>query len=492
MENRISLKKNFIFNLATQIINLIVPLITTPYLARVLHETGNGQYSYAYSIITYFILFANLGFNFYGQREIARTRDDKYQMSKVFWEIFVLRTLCSVISFGILISIVFTVGFGEKYNMLILILSMQVLGSMFDILFYYQGNENFKAISIRTIIIKVLGLVAVFVFVKKENDVWIYALCLSAITVISNFIMWPGVLKKICFIKISSLNLSKHIKPTIMIFLPTLAVTVYSVFDKTMIGLLSSNPDYDNGCYEQAYKINSIGVIFPVLITTILGPRNAYEFQRGNLEAMDRNIKFSIKYVWMLGLPLIAGFAILSPSISSWFLGDGYSEVSLLLQIMSVRFVLSGFSEILSNQLFIVIGKEKYTTIATTVAAIINIGLNFVLIPYFGAVGAAITTSVSEFIVFLILLIIANKSGFIKIRFFIISCIKYLASATIMIILIYFIQSFMDYSLWTFLLISSIGATIYFLALTFLKEEIVLCAINKALVRLRRWLLKNK
>ena len=128
MENRISLKKNFIFNLATQIINLIVPLMTTPYLARVLHVTGRGQYSYAYSIITYFILFANLGFNFYGQREIARTRDDKYQMSKVFWEIFILRTICSVISFGTIISIVFTVGFGEKYNMLVLILSMQVLG----------------------------------------------------------------------------------------------------------------------------------------------------------------------------------------------------------------------------------------------------------------------------------------------------------------------------------------------------------------------------
>ena len=153
MEKTISLKKNFIFNLATQILNLVVPLITTPYLARVLHETGNGQYSYAYSIITYFILFANLGFNFYGQREIARTRDDKYQMSKIFWEIFVLRTICSVVSFGILLSIVFTIGFGEKYNLIILILSMQVVGSMFDILFYFQGNENFKAIAIRTIVI---------------------------------------------------------------------------------------------------------------------------------------------------------------------------------------------------------------------------------------------------------------------------------------------------------------------------------------------------
>ena len=98
---------------------------------------------------------------------------------------------------------------------------MQVVGSMFDILFYFQGNENFKAIFIRTIIIKVLGLVAVFVFVKKENDVWIYALCLSAITVISNLIMWPGVLRKICFINLSNLNLSKHVKPTIMISLPT-------------------------------------------------------------------------------------------------------------------------------------------------------------------------------------------------------------------------------------------------------------------------------
>ena len=486
MEKTLSLKKNFIFNLATQILNLVVPLITTPYLARVLHETGNGQYSYAYSIITYFILFANLGFNYYGQREIARTRDDKYQMSKVFWEIFILRTICSVISFGTIISIVFTVGFGEKYNMLILILSMQVLGSMFDILFYFQGNENFKAIAIRTIVIKILGLVAVFVFVKEESDVWIYALCLSIITVASNLIMWPSVLRKINFVKLSQLGLAKHIKPTIMIFLPTLAVTVYSVFDKTMIGMLSPNPDYDNGCYEQAYKINSIGVIFPVLITTILGPRNAYEYQKGNLEAMEENIRFSIKYVWMLGLPLIAGFAVLSPSISFWFLGDGYIEVPLLLQIMSVRFVLSGMGEILSNQIFIVIGKEKYSTIGTTVAAVTNVCLNFVLIPILGAVGASITTAVSEFVVFLILFILAVKSNFIQIKFFIVSSFKYLLSALAMFALIYFVQSCMDYSVWTFLLITLIGGTIYFFILIILKEEITISTIRKVIKALGR------
>lgn len=485
MEKKISLKQNFIFNLATQILNLVVPLITTPYLARVLHESGNGQYSYAYSIITYFILFANLGYNYYGQREIARTRDDKYQKSKIFWEIFTLRTVCSIISFAILISIVFTIGFGEKYNLLILILSMQVIGSMFDILFYFQGNENFKAIAIRTMIIKILGLIAVFVFVREENDVWIYTLCLSIITVFSNLIMWPGVIKSVYFIKLKDLNLKKHVKPTIMIFLPTLAVTVYSVFDKTMIGMLSSNPDYDNGCYEQAYKINSIGVIFPVLITTILGPRNAYEYQKGNIESMQKNIKFSIRYVWMIGLPLIAGFAVLSPSISSWFLGEGYTEVPLLLQIMSVRFVLSGFSEILSNQIFIVIGKEKYTTIATTLTAILNIGLNFVLIPPLGAVGAAITTAISEFVVFLILYILAVRSKYIELRFFFITSVKYLFSALIMFGLIYFIQMNVDYSLWTFLLITIIGVIAYFIVLLVLREEITITVLKKAIKRVK-------
>ena len=133
---------------------------------------------------------------------------------------------------------------------------------------------------------KIIGLVCIFVFVKESDDLWIYALCLSLTAVLSNLIMWPSMLKQIIFVKFSDLNIRKRVVPSILIFLPTLAVTVYSVLDKTMIGLLSSNPDYDNGCYEQAYKINSMALILITVISPVMIPRNTYDYSHGNIDKL--------------------------------------------------------------------------------------------------------------------------------------------------------------------------------------------------------------
>ena len=170
------LKANFIYNFIGQILVLIVPLITAPYVARVLHEVGNGQYSYASSIITYFTLFANMGFDIYGQRQIARYQDDKYNKSRVFWELFILKTITTAISLIVLYSIAYTVGFGENYNYLILILSIQVIAIPFDIQFLFRGDEDFRAIAIRTILMRLVSLICIFVFVKDEGDLFFYTL----------------------------------------------------------------------------------------------------------------------------------------------------------------------------------------------------------------------------------------------------------------------------------------------------------------------------
>ena len=143
------LKTNFIFNFISQILTLIIPLITTPYLSRVLHEAGNGQYSFSASIITYFILFANLGFDIYGQRQVAAFQNDKENKSKVFWELFILKCITTAFSLMILYSVAFSVGFGEKYTKLILLMSIQVVAIPLDIQFLFRGDEDFKSIADR-------------------------------------------------------------------------------------------------------------------------------------------------------------------------------------------------------------------------------------------------------------------------------------------------------------------------------------------------------
>lgn len=465
------LKANFIYNFIGQILVLIVPLITAPYVARVLHEVGNGQYSYASSIITYFTLFANMGFDIYGQRQIARFQDDKYNKSRVFWELFILKVITTSISLAVLYSIAFTVGFGENYNYLILILSIQVIAIPFDIQFLFRGDEDFRAIAIRTVLMRIVSLVCVFVFVKDEGDLWVYALLIAASTLGANLIMWPTIVRRISFIRPSELRLSPHIKPAFLIFLPTLATAIYSVFDKTMIGLLAANPDYENGCYEQAYKLNSVALLLVTVISSVMVSRNAYDYQSGNKEGLEKNLYFACNYVWMIGIPLIVGFAVMSENLSAWFLGEGYAEVPLLMKVMSVRFIASGFGVIFGDQLFIAIGKEKYPTIATLCAAVVNVGLNYVLIPIIGATGAAVATAVCEVLVACVLAIFAWKYKFISFRKILGSSWRYLMAAAVMFVPIFFMQMYMGYSVWTFFLIAAVGVIVYFTTLVVLRDR---------------------
>lgn len=486
------LKANFIYNFISQILTLIIPLITTPYLARVLMETGNGQYSYSVSIITFFTLFANLGFDIYGQRQVAACRNDKQAKSAVFWELFCLKSITTIIALAVLASVVFTIGFGENYDKLILILSIQIIAIPFDIQFLYRGDEEFKSIAIRTIIMKLICLVFIFLFVKDSTQTWVYALIMSVSVIASNFVLWISVFKKISFVRIGSFNLLKHIKPTILIFLPTLAVTVYSVFDKTMIGMLAQNPDYENGCYEQAYKINSVALMLVTIISSVMVSRNSHDYERGDKESVKRHIYLATSYVWMIALPLTVGFAVSSESLCYWFLGEGYAEVPLLLKIMSVRFVVSGMGVVFGDQLFIAIKKEKYPTIATIFAAGINVGLNCVLIPRYGAVGAAIATSVCEAAVTLVLAVFVIKGKYVSILKIILSSWKYFVAAAIMFVPLFFMTRYIQYSWWAFLLSTLVGVIVYFVALIALRDKFFIKYLNGFTGAVKRKLKKRE
>ncbi len=479
---KIDLKINFIFNLISQIVTLIVPLATTPYLARIFYEEGNGRISFSNSIVTWFILIANLGFVVYGQRLIASQRDDKDKLSKCFWEIVILKLFFSFISILLLFVLCFINVFGNNYNSLILILGIQVFACIFDISFFYQGIENFKILAIRTTIIKLIGLVGVFCLVKEESDLWIYCSIISVSNIIANLSMWPSVLKKVKHINIKQIELKKHIIPSLMIFLPTLAATFYCVFDKTMIGLLSKNPDYDNGCYEQAYKINSIALVLITVISPVLTPRNIYDYHNKNFDSLKEHLYFSANYTWIISIPMIMGFVVLSKNLSSWFLGPGYADVPLLMQIMSVRFVLTGFTETFGTQYFIAIGKESRMTISTTIAATINIVLNLFFIRFWGAIGAAISTAITEFVNTIILVFFIKKEKIISLSKILRISWKYLIAGSIMMFCIFIIQKgWNNYSMFSFICLVALGSLVYILILLMLRDKFIFDLIKKVL-----------
>ena len=466
-----TLRSNYIYNFISQIITLIIPLITAPYLARIFREEGSGQIAFANNIITYFTMFANLGFLTYGQREIAKSKCNTYEKSKTFWEISILHGLFSLASFTILLCATFGGIFGRQYTQLILIFGIQVIASAIDINFYYQGIEDFKIIAIRSIIIRVLCLIFIFVFVKKASDIWIYALIYSGSVLIANSSLWVKLRKNLVPVKFRDFDLKKHILPSLIIFLPTLATTIYGSLDKLMIGYLCINPDYENGCYNQALKLNQVILIIITVIDSVMVARNSRDYALGNYNFIKKHIGFATNYVMIFGIPLMVGVCLLSTNLSSWYLGEGYKEVPLLLNIMSVRFIVSGLACVYGNQLFIAIGKEKYTTIAHLCTCIFNLILNFIYIPWLGAIGAAITTALAETLDFFVLFVIAIKNKYTSVSYLITISIKPVISAIIMAIPVYFINKVMGNDIVSFAVSVLVGVLIYAIMLIILKDK---------------------
>lgn len=486
-----TLTSNFIFSLINQLLAVLLPLITAPYVARVLGSVGNGQFSYATSIAQYFVVFSSLGFASYGQREIAKCGDDLEKRSKVFFEIFLMRLLPSILSFVTFLILGAFDIFNISSFLLMFAVSVNILAVALDLTFFFQGLEEFKLLAIRTIIIRIVLICAIFLFVKSEQDVWIYALCSAGSSLGANLIMWISLKGKLKKIKFRDLQFKKHLKPVFLLFLPNIAITLYTILDKTMINIFTPGSqeykDYSNGCYEQAYKINSLSLIFITVISPIFQSRNSVLYARNENDKIVANVEFATDYVWRLSLPLVCGFVVLSSNLTSWFFGSGYEDVPLLMIIMSPRFVFSGFIEIFTTQTLLVVGKEKFISISTWIAAVVNFILNLILIRYIGAVGAAIATAICEFCNFLFVFIIAVRLNFISFRKFFISAIKPFIASIIMLVAIFVVQYYWNYSIISFFVITILGAIIYGGILLVLRDKFALFAVQKAFSIIKRY-----
>ena len=479
-----TLTSNFIFSLINQILGVLLPLITAPYVARVLGAVGNGQYSYAFSIAQYFVIFASLGFASYGQREIAKANSDFKLRNKIFWELFLLRFLVSMFSFAIFLLIGIYNNFGIADNLLFFSVSINILSVAFDLSFFFQGMEEFKMLAIRTIIVRLALICLIFIFVYDSSDVWIYALCTSLSTLGANFIMFFSLKGRITKPNFKELQFKKHFKPVLLLFIPNIAITLYTILDKTMIGLLTNGTqeykDYSNGCYEQAYKINSLALIFVTVISSIYQSRNSALYAERNDIGIQKNVKFAINYVWHVAVPMIFGFIILSSNLTSWFFGVFYDDVPILMIVMSPRFLFSGFIEVFTTQTLLVYGKEKYISISTWLAAMVNVVINLVLIPFLGAMGAAIATAICEFCNFLFVFFICKKEKFFKMEDFFICGIKPLIAGLVMFGVGFTIQYFWNYSILSFFVIVLTSLVIYGIMLLVMKDNFALFALNKA------------
>ena len=251
-----SIKKNYAYNVIYQIVNIFVPIITTPYVSRVLGVDAIGNYSFTASIVSYFSLFATLGFSIYGQREIAYRAKDTMAISILFYEIqsfkFISTASC------VLLLLLFTHFFADTdYKTILYIQTLTVVAVFFDISWLFQGLENFKITVMRNLIVKIIGLVLIFTFVHRSEDLELYIVLQCCTQLVGNISLWKYLPKYICRVEKSLVKPFENTRKMLELFVPMIAIQVYTVLDKTMIGCLT-NSSYENGCYEQVTKIVAI------------------------------------------------------------------------------------------------------------------------------------------------------------------------------------------------------------------------------------------
>ena len=387
-----SVAKNYIYNVLYEILAILIPFITTPYLSRVLGAERIGIYSYTLSIVTYFILFGSLGVSMYGKREIAFIQKDRDSRSKVFFEILILRFITLSFSMILFYSIFCTHG---DYKVYYTILLLEIVANMVDISWYFQGLEEFKKTVIRNTLIKIISTVCIFCFVKTQSDLWKYFIIYVSSTFLGNISLWLYLPKFVIKQKITNLDIKKHIKPTIMLFIPQIATQIYTVLDKTMIGTIIIDKS-EVGFYEQAQKMIKLLLTLATSLGIVMMPRIAATFAEGNKEKIKEYMKTSFSFILMLTFPLMFGISSIASRFVPVFYGNGFEKVSILICVISPILVLIGLSNVTGTQYLLPTKQQNKYTISVVVGALVNFILNLIFIKKFASVGASIATVIAE------------------------------------------------------------------------------------------------
>jgi O-antigen/teichoic acid export membrane protein len=388
-----SIKKNFSYNILYQILTTILPLITAPYIARVIGVDGVGINSYVYSIVSYFMLFCMLGLNNYGNREISRCRDNFETRSKTFWQIYYMQLILSVLVITIYFIFVFFL-LKKEYRFFATISAFYLFGCMFDVNWFFFGMEQFKTTVVRNCIIKLTTFVLTFLLIKEPTDLWKYMLLLAVSSFASQIILWFFLKKYVVYIKPKFNDIIKHIKPNLILFLPVLAISLYEIMDKIMLGYISGT--VQTGLYESAYKIVKMpGLIFTALGTVML-PRISNLVAKKENDAANAYIRDSLQFTVFLSCGMAFGIIAIASRFIPFFYGPGYEESILLLQCLAPVLILSSWKSVLRTQCLIPRGKDRSYIISVFLGAIINLIINGVLIPKIGSLGAAIGTIAAE------------------------------------------------------------------------------------------------
>ncbi len=447
--------------------SLVFPLITFPYSSRVLGPVYIGKVHFAQSIVSYFSLFAALGISSYAVREIAKCRDNKTALSVFVKEIFSINIITTLISYCLFIIALLIVPQFAEYKKLLCIISGTILFTTIGMDWLYTGLEEFKYITVRSITFQFISLVLLFVLVRTQDDYLKYAGINVISSVGSNILNFIHSRKFIDLRIKAKLFLRQHLKPILTLFAMSAAISIYTVLDTTMLGLLKG--DEAVGLYTAATKVNRMVIMMITAATAILLPRLSFHAKAANKSEFLRLADKSLRFILIFSIPCAAGLFILSEPIVLLFSGAKYTGAVSAMKIMNAVVVLISVSGLIGAQILMALGKERITLLSVGVGSVVNLTLNLILIPRFGVNGVAVATICAETVVTAVQIVFARE--FFEWRTISIHLLQVLLSSVVMSTVVYFVSVLLGL-LWLKVILGIlIGTVVYSVFLLLLKNQ---------------------
>ena len=470
--------KNYLYNVVYQILVLLVPLITVPYISRVLGPELVGLNSYTNSWMTFFMLVGQMGIALYGNREVAYHRENPIERSKIFWGIELLQVItitCALIAY-LGAVLLFSTTFKEYF----LLQSFWIIAAGVDVSWYFMGVENFQRIVFRNMLVKLASVALIFLVVKGNNDLGKYIALLGLSNLVGNLTLWPYLKDEIKWVPIRTWHPFRHFYPALLLFVPTITTQVYLVVNRLMLGRMSTQSQL--GQFQYTDQI--IKVILAVVTASgqVMLPHIANKFSKGDVKGIRDSLYNSFDFITAIAIPMMFGIMAIAKQFAPWFLGKQFNDAGILMMIEAPVILFIGWSNVTGTQYLMPINRTKEYTVSVTVGAVINVIANLFLIALWGARGATLATDISEFAVAAVQLVYIRQT--ISRRKLFGQMWKYLLSGGIMFIITYRLAMIMNMTIPNLAIEVIIGAVIYIIGIFILRAPVINQAI--ALINSRK------
>ena len=470
-----SIAKNAVFNVTYKLLNILFPLLTSAYLSRILGPVYLGKVSYAQNIMSYFLVIASLGIGTYGMREIAKAENNINNKNKIFSELFLLNLISSAICGILYTAAISMVGRFHADICLYLCTGLTLYMNIFNVDWFYTGQEEYAYITIRSFIIKLFSIISIFLFVKDQSDYIIYALITSLATT-SNYVLNVINLRKHVRFRFDALKIKRHINSILILLATIFATDLYNQVDVTMLGIFRSEAEV--GYYSNGIKLIRVIYSITIAISASIIPRMSQYYKNGKLKEYKILFWKTMDTVLILAIPATVGLLLLSEQIVFTLFGSRFAPTVTVINTLSIMVVVITISYLTGSVVLTSTNNEKYLLVATVSGCLVNICLNALFIPKIGITGAALASVIAEFTVAVIHIRFGCQYIKAKIPFKNISTI--LVGSAVMVICVLILRSTIQIEHVNLILCMATGLIIYFVIIFLMKNEIVMICVAKA------------